>query len=521
MTSSSDAARNRAYWDRTSDEYQRRNAAFIGRPEPRWGMWQLPEAELQVLGDVAGKDVLELGCGAAQWAILLAGRGARMVGLDNSARQLEHARGLMAAAGVDFPLVHASAEEVPLPDASFDVVFCDHGAMTFADPYRTVPEVARLLRPGGLFAFAHSTPLVMCCWRPETETIERRLVGDYFGMYRFDDLPDEPVEFNLPYGEWIGLFREHGFLVESLVEIRPPAGAESTYRSAEETEWARAWPMEEIWRLSVGGATGRRPAARGGRPSHGLTQHAARNQAAWAGFAHEYVPGAERNWAREEITWGTLDVPERELAILPEVAGKDVVELGCGTAYVSAWLARRGARVTGVDLSAEQLATARAMQQQHGLEFPLVHASAEDVPLPDASFDLAVSEYGASIWCDPDLWVAEAARLLRPGGELVFLVNGTLLMLCLPDTDPVGPAGEELLRPYFGMRRFEWVDDDSVDFHLGYGDWIRVLTSHGFDVERLVELRNPGRDAGRYRLFAADWADRWPAEEMWKARKMR
>jgi len=142
------------------------------------------------------------------------------------------------------------------------------------------------------------------------------------------------------------------------------------------------------------------------------------------------------------------------------------------------------------------------------------------VPLPDASFDLAVSEYGASIWCDPDLWIAEASRLLRPGGELVFLVNGTFLMLTSPDIDPAQPAGTELLRPYFGMRRFEWVDDPSVDFHLGYGDWIRVLTSHGFEVEKLVELRNPGHDSGRYDMFTAEWAEQWPAEEMWKARKL-
>jgi ubiquinone/menaquinone biosynthesis C-methylase UbiE len=245
MTSSSDALHNRTVWDRKSDEYQQRNAAFIGRPEPRWGMWQLPESELGILGDVAGKDVLELGCGAAQWSILLAQRGARMVALDNSERQLEHARRLMAEAGVDFPLVHSGAEQVPLPDASFDVVFCDHGAMTFADPYKTVPEASRLLRPGELFAFSHSSPLVMTCYSPETDRIERRLVGDYFGMHRF---PYELIEFNLPYGEWIRLFRENGFRVEALVEIQPPEGAESTYRSPEETEWARAWPMEEIWR---------------------------------------------------------------------------------------------------------------------------------------------------------------------------------------------------------------------------------------------------------------------------------
>ena len=210
-------------------------------------MWQLPESELQILGGVAGKDVLELGCGAAQWSILLAGQGARIVGLDNSARQLEHARELMAAAGVDFPLVHASAEEVPLPDSSFDVVFCDHGAMTFADPYRTVPEAARLLRPGGVFAFSHSTPVAMICWDPATETTGRRLVTEYFGMHRYDDVPGEPVEFNLPYGEWIRLFRANGLRIGALIEVRPPGGAESTYRTPAETEWARAWPMEEIW----------------------------------------------------------------------------------------------------------------------------------------------------------------------------------------------------------------------------------------------------------------------------------
>jgi len=245
---SSDSLRNREAWDGISDEYQGRHAAFIGRPEPRWGMWQLPESELEILGDVAGKDVLELGCGAGQWSILLAKRGARCVGLDNSARQLDHARGLMSAAGVDFPLVHSSAEQVPLPDAGFDIVFCDHGGMTFGDPYRTVPEASRLLRPGGLFAFSHSTPLAMCCFDEEKERVLPRLVTPYFGMHRYDDLADEPIEFNLPYGEWIRLFRESGFRVESLVEVQPAEEAESTYRTEAETEWAHSWPMEEIWR---------------------------------------------------------------------------------------------------------------------------------------------------------------------------------------------------------------------------------------------------------------------------------
>jgi SAM-dependent methyltransferase len=245
--SGSDALHNRMAWDARADEYQELHREMLGRQEPRWGMWQIPEAELQILGDVAGKDVLEYGCGAAQWSILLAGQGARPVGLDNSARQLEHARRLMAEAGVDFPLVHASAGEAPFEPESFDVVFCDHGAMTFADPFATVPEVARLLRPGGLFAFSHSTPLSMICWSDD-DRLEPAFQRPYFGLHRLE-WPDEPVDFNLPQGEWIRLFRRNGFVIERLHEVQPPSGAESTYRSPEETEWARSWPMEQIWQV--------------------------------------------------------------------------------------------------------------------------------------------------------------------------------------------------------------------------------------------------------------------------------
>ena len=127
-----------------------------------------------------------------------------------------------------------------------------------------------------------------------------------------------------------------------------------------------------------------------------------------------------------------FSVPESEVGALRGVDfdGSEVVELGCGTAYFGAWLARRGARVTGVDVTPAQLDTARRLQAETGLPLTFVEASAEDVPLPDASFDLALSEYGASIWCDPERWTAEAARLLRPGGDLVFLCNSTLSILC-------------------------------------------------------------------------------------------
>jgi len=251
----------------------------------------------------------------------------------------------------------------------------------------------------------------------------------------------------------------------------------------------------------------------------GTPDHVRRNRAAWDRWAADYAEPGLRGWAAAGPAWGIWHVPEAQAGLLPaDLDGRDSIELGCGTGYVSAWLARRGARPVGLDNSAAQLATARQLQGQFGLRFPLIHASAEQAPFADASFDLAISEYGASIWCDPYAWIPEAARLLRPGGQLIFLVNSVLLMLTMPDTDDQ-PAAERLLRPYFGMHRFEWPDDESVEFHLGHGDMIRLLRGCGLEVEDLVELQAEQGAETRYPFVTLDWARRWPCEEVWKARK--
>src|SRR4051812_36413451 len=137
-------------------------------------------------------------------------------------------------------------------------------------------------------------------------------------------------------------------------------------------------------------------------------------------------------WTRPEVVWGLFAVAETELGVLGDVRGLDVAELACGTAYFSAWLARAGASVVAVDLSREQLATARRLQRRLGPAFPLVQADAERLPMAGASFDLVVSEHGVAAWCDPERWLPEAARLLRPGGRMVFLTNSHLSALCVP-----------------------------------------------------------------------------------------
>jgi SAM-dependent methyltransferase len=202
-----------------------------------------------------------------------------------------------------------------------------------------------------------------------------------------------------------------------------------------------------------------------------LSDHARANRSAWGAMAADYECAGRRHWADNEIAWGMWEIPEAQLGSLPEVDGGDVIELGCGTAYVSSWLARRGARPVGIDPTTgfaggarpEQLATARSLQAEHGLDFPLIEGSAEAVPLPDDSFDLAISEYGASLWCDPEAWIPEAARLLRPGV-------------------------------------------------------IALLRRCGFTVEALHELQAPEGATSRHTYVTPEWARRWPSEEIWVAR---
>jgi ubiquinone/menaquinone biosynthesis C-methylase UbiE len=251
----------------------------------------------------------------------------------------------------------------------------------------------------------------------------------------------------------------------------------------------------------------------------GWSDDAAKNRAVWTKNNAAYTDGsALASWSKEPH-WGQWKRPESELQILGDVVGLDAVELGCGTAYVSAWLAQRGARPVGVDITPAQLETARRCMAETGIEFPLVEADGGSTGLPDRSADLVVSEYGASIWVDPYRWIPEAARLLRPGGRLIFLRNSTLILLCSPENgDRVTTTLE---RPQQGLRRLDWGDDEGVEFHVPAGELIDILRANGFEVERLVELYANAEaiDHEFYNYVPVAWARQWPAEEIWTARK--
>jgi len=248
-------------------------------------------------------------------------------------------------------------------------------------------------------------------------------------------------------------------------------------------------------------------------------EHVQKNRARWDAVAKDYVAAGERAWMRTTPCWGIWGTPESKLHLLPgDMSGKNAIELGCGTAYVSSWMARRGARVVGIDNSEKQLATARRLQRDHHLEFALIHGNAEATPCADGSFDFAISEYGACLWADPYRWIPEAARLLRPDGQLVFLINSFLHTLCADERDGY-PAHQALQRSAFGVRQIQWPGDPGVEFHLSHGDWIRLLRASGFEIEDLVEVRPDDNATTRYDHVTLEWARRWPCEEVWKARK--
>lgn len=245
---------------------------------------------------------------------------------------------------------------------------------------------------------------------------------------------------------------------------------------------------------------------------------ARRHRELWAQVSAEHTDAeADERWQSRGIEWGLFRLSERRLGVVGDVTGLDVVEVGCGTAYLSAHLSRAGARVVAVDLSPDQLDSARRCQQRWGPVFPLVEADGERLPMRSASFDLVISEYGAAPWCRPDRWLAEAARVLRPGGRLVFMTNSPLAGMCVPAEG--GVAGVELLRPQRSLRRIEW-PGAGVEHHPGHGDWIRELRRAGFGVEALHEVHaeEDSTMPEYYDIVTDDWARSWPAEDLWVAR---
>jgi len=242
---------NRASWNRNAGSWVAAGErGWAGEAE--WGIWGIPNSDLPLLpDDMSGLDAIELGCGTGYGSAWMHRRGASVVGIDPSERQLETARRLATEHGADISFLHAVAEAVPFPDVSFDFALSEYGAAIWADPHVWIPEAHRILRPGGRLVFVGTGS-----WRNVFEpptldgTISETALNPYFGLHRIDwtDDDDANIEFNLPISEWLLLFRETGFEVADFREIQAPVDAEGV-RFGVTAEWARRYPSEQAWIL--------------------------------------------------------------------------------------------------------------------------------------------------------------------------------------------------------------------------------------------------------------------------------
>ncbi len=259
--------------------------------------------------------------------------------------------------------------------------------------------------------------------------------------------------------------------------------------------------------------------------SEDLPEHVAENRRYWDGMAADWVDRGEKAWAQQP-QWGEWQIPNAELPLLPDdMTGLRAIELGCGTGYLSAWMRRLGASVYAIDNSEGQLSTARRLAEVHGLpDIEWVHGDAEHVPQPDQCFDFAISEYGAAIWCEPNAWLSEAHRLLRHGGELIFLGNHPLAMVCSP-MDGSLPVTDRLERSYFDLGRLDWRDavdePGGIEFNLPISAWLRLFDRIGFDVIDYREIQAPVAATGQRGAVTAEWAKRFPSEQVWRLMKRR
>lgn len=219
---------NRSWWDSNADEYQAEHGGFLGDARFLWCPEGLYEDKARLLGEVGGKEVLEVGCGAAQCARWLAGQGARVVAFDLSARQLAHARRIDQDLGRTGPeLVQADATALPFAAGSFDLACSAYGAVPFVeDSAAVMREVARVLRPGGRWVFAVPHPFRWCL--PDDPGEHGLTVRDsYFDRRPYVEQDEDGVatyvEHHRTFGDRVRELTEAGLVLTELVEPEYPA----------------------------------------------------------------------------------------------------------------------------------------------------------------------------------------------------------------------------------------------------------------------------------------------------------
>lgn len=218
---------NGADWDRYADEYQATHGEFLGDVGFVWGPEGLTEEEAGALGAVDGRDVLEIGSGGGQCSRWIRSRGGRAVGIDLSHRQLQHSRRIDVESGIEVPSVLGTATQLPFRRDSFDVVFSAFGALQFvAEIEDAVAEVARVLRPGGRFAFSITHP-TRWMFPDDPGPAGLQATQSYWDRMPYVEIDDETgrvayVEHHRTLGDWVSLLARHRFVIRGLLEPEWP-----------------------------------------------------------------------------------------------------------------------------------------------------------------------------------------------------------------------------------------------------------------------------------------------------------
>ncbi|MGI8523850.1 MAG: class I SAM-dependent methyltransferase [Nocardioides sp.] len=259
-------AANGPDWDRYADEYQATHGQFLGDIGFVWGPEGLTEAEAGVLGEVEGRDVLEVGSGAGQCSRWVRSHGGRAIGLDLSMRQLQHSRRIDDESGLAVPAVLGTATELPFRDASFDVVFCSFGALQFvAELGQAVAETARVLRPGGRFAFSITHPTR---WSFPDDPSEAGLTArsSYWDRTPYVEIDDASgrvayVEHHRTLGDWVAVLAGAGFVLDRLLEPEWPEGHDRVWGGWSRVR-GRITPGTAIFSAALRSPAASRPQAR-------------------------------------------------------------------------------------------------------------------------------------------------------------------------------------------------------------------------------------------------------------------
>jgi SAM-dependent methyltransferase len=228
-----------AWWDADADDYQAEHGGFLGDAEFVWCPEGVREDEAGYLGDVTGRTVLEVGCGAAACGRWLAAHGANAVSLDISAGMLRHAMAGNEATNLHPALIRASADQLPFADGSFDAACSAFGGVPFvADAGAVFAEVARVLRPGGPWVFSVTHPM-RWIFPDDPGPMGLTVVQSYFDRTPYLEVDGDGaatyVEHHRTLGDYVRQFAAAGLLLEDLVEPEWPEG--------HDREWGQWSPL--------------------------------------------------------------------------------------------------------------------------------------------------------------------------------------------------------------------------------------------------------------------------------------